>query len=110
MSGREERAFEDEVRRIARHLWPEARYAGGEIVYGRERDGVFVAQEVVHIVEATTSRKLAKAKDDIKKSIKLASKLRRRYPMKVIKCWFITRHEPTAHQRGVANKHQEQQR
>jgi len=39
--------FEDEVRRVARMLWPSAEYSGAAIADGRERDGVFVTDDVV---------------------------------------------------------------
>ena len=34
---------------------------------GRERDGFFETDDVIHYVEATTSRRADKAKDDTKK-------------------------------------------
>jgi hypothetical protein len=37
----EERAFEDDVRRVARMLWPSAAFDGAGIENGRERDGIF---------------------------------------------------------------------
>jgi len=37
--------FENEVRRIARELWPQAEYDGSLIVDGRERDGIFETEE-----------------------------------------------------------------
>jgi len=97
--------FENEVRRIARNLWPEAEFDGSYIFSGRERDGVFFTEECIHIVEATTSRKLDKAKKDIRKSVKLAQKFQSTYPARAVKCWFITQHEPTPDQRDVARNH-----
>ncbi len=35
----EDQDFENEVRRVARALWPEARYSGAVTLDGRERDG-----------------------------------------------------------------------
>lgn len=48
--------FEDEVRRIARELWPAAAFGGSLIVDGRERDGIFETEEFIHVIEATLLR------------------------------------------------------
>lgn len=93
--------FEDEVRRIARALWPRAATSGALIVDGRERDGIFDDGEIVHIIEATTSRKLQKIADDLEKSAKLVGTIRRENPEKLLKIWMITQDEPTADQRGA---------
>lgn len=103
----EPESFEDEVRRIARHLWPAAKYDGAAMEGGRERDGVFITQDCVHLVEATTSRSKKKAQQDTKKLVKLARRMTKGHPAKAIKCWFITLHEPTADQRQQAEKHPE---
>lgn len=100
----EQRFFEDEVRRIARQLWPEAQYQGSEIKDGRERDGVFQTEDCVHLVEATVSRSKTKAEDDAKKLASLAKRLQSRISDKAIKCWFVTKHEPTAEQREAVRK------
>jgi ATPase subunit of ABC transporter with duplicated ATPase domains len=101
----EDRNFEDEVRRIARLRWPRAEGGGATMEDGRERDGIFVTEEMVHLIECTTSRTLAKAKNDIDKLSKLSKDMRRRYPSKGVKGYFITREEPTSDQRAEANKH-----
>jgi hypothetical protein len=101
----EHESFENETRRIARELWPSAQYDGSLIVDGRERDGVFETEECFHLLEATTSRKKGKAQDDIAKMIALASKLQRQTQWKAVKCWFVTKEEPTADQRTVAAQH-----
>jgi hypothetical protein len=103
-----DKEFEDEVRRIGRLLWPEAEFDGAAMEDGRERDGIFVAEEFVHCVECTVSRQKAKAVEDVAKLEKLLRKLRPRYPTRFIKGWFITLEEPTADQREVAKKSQEQ--
>jgi AraC-like DNA-binding protein len=97
--------FEDEVRRIARELWPAAAYSGSRNVDGRERDGVFETEECIHLVEATVSRRLDKAREDVAKLTSLAVKLQRQTSFKAVRCWFVTRHEPTADQRSVGDKH-----
>jgi hypothetical protein len=48
--------FEDEVRRIARLLWPTAEYGGAVIEDDRERDGVFINDEFIHLIECTMLR------------------------------------------------------
>lgn len=101
----EHQEFEDEVRRIARLLWPIAEYSGAEMVGGRERDGVFVTEDMVHCVEATVSKAKQKAVDDIRKLLALIKQMRSKHPTKGVRGWFVTREEPTAEQRGVAQKH-----
>jgi hypothetical protein len=96
--------FEDEIRRVARLLWPIAQFDGAAIVEGRERDGVFETDDVVNIVECTVSRSKQKAVDDCEKIDKLVKKLTPKISHKFVRGWFITLHEPTAEQRGVARK------
>ena len=95
----QEMIFENEVRRIARELWPQAEYDGALVIDGRERDGVFETEECVHVIECTVSRSQQKAKDDGQKLTSLAKKLQPRHPQKAIKCWFVTREEPSPDQR-----------
>src|SRR5688500_17706960 len=82
--------FEDEVRRIARLLWPAAEFGGALMEDGRERDGVFVGDEFVHLVECTVSRSKKKAAEDSEKLAKLIRRMDIRYPSKNIKGWFVT--------------------
>ncbi|MCA1754116.1 MAG: hypothetical protein LC641_05320 [Spirochaeta sp.] len=96
--------FEAEVLRIARALWPSAEHSGPVIREGRERDGEFDTEEVTHLIECTIERKLSKAEEDIGKLRKRIASLRSRNPRKLVKGWFITLHEPTADQRGVAER------
>lgn len=96
-----DRAFEDEVRRIARLLWPTGEYGGALIEDGRERDGIFETEDYVHIVECTTSRSKQKAVEDHSKLDKLGRQLAGRFPQRFVKGWFITLEEPTADQREV---------
>lgn len=96
------RGFEEEVRRIARLLWPTPFYQGAALVEGRERDGLIETDDAIHVVEATTLRTKAKAQEDIDKTSKLVSRLRREHPDKTIKGWFIARDDLTADQNAVA--------
>jgi AraC-like DNA-binding protein len=97
-----DRAFEFDVVRVARSLWPSASPGGAIILEGRERDGYFETEESIHILECTVSRSKSKAVDDIDKSTKLGRELRRQHPGKPIQIWFVTAEEPTADQRSVA--------
>ena len=99
--------FENEARRIARELWPSAQYSGADIVDGRERDGIFETEECLHLVEATISRSADKAAEDAKKLSKLAKTYQSKTPTKAVKCWFITRDEPTAEQRAAVQKYRD---
>ncbi len=74
------------------------------MVDGRETDGVFQTEDRIHIVEATISRRKSKAQDDIEKLTKSMNKARSRSDVKAIRGWFVTRDEPTAEQREVADK------
>lgn len=47
--------FENEVRRIARELWPSAQHDGAEIIHGQERDGIFHTEDITHLIECTTA-------------------------------------------------------
>ncbi len=96
--------FEDEVRRLARLLWPAAQYDGAANRDGRERDGVFETEEFVHIVECTVSRSKRKAQEDFAKLLTLIRRTEARYPQKFVKGWFVTLYEPTADQRGVFSR------
>ena len=93
--------FENDVRRIARQLWPTAQFSGASMEEGRERDGVFETDECVHIIECTVSRGRDKATDDARKIAKLIRTMGPRKPLKAIQGWFITRAEPTAEQRSA---------
>lgn len=94
--------FEDEVRRLARHLWPEAQYGGAAMVDSRERDGIFETEECVHLIEATTSTRKAKVQHDAQKLADLARTLQKKPSAKPVKCWLVTRQEPTGEQRSAA--------
>lgn len=103
----EQREFENTVRRLARSLWPSAANQGAQIVDGQERDGVFETEEVLHLLECTVSRKKEKAENDIQKLLSLWKKKRSSKP---VKCWFVTREEPTADQRAVAEEFRKKDR
>ena len=96
--------FENAVNETARHLWPQAAYSGSTTYEGRERDGVFVTDEMVHLIESTTSRRKEKAEQDTKKLARLAKNMQSQYPMKGVKGYFITRDEPTADQRDTIRR------
>ena len=96
--------FEAEVLRIARALWPADEYAGPIIIDGRERDGVFILDDCINIVECTILREKKKALQDCDKINLLARSLRILNPYKPIRGWFVTLHEPTAEQRMEADK------
>ena len=93
--------FENMVSETARHLWPQALYGGPTNQEGRERDGVFITDEMVHLIESTTSRAKLKAEQDTRKLARLAKSVQRQHPMKGVKGYFITRDEPTADQRDA---------
>jgi hypothetical protein len=57
----DEKIFESEVRRVASIRWPTSAGSVPQQMLGRERDAVIVTDEIVHIIEATTSLKKAKS-------------------------------------------------
>ncbi len=101
MTGEE---FEAEVLRIARAMWPRAAGGGSSIVGGRERDAVFITDDQIALIEATTSRTKVKAEQDGKKLDALARDYGRKYPMHAVKGWFVTMDEPTADQRDAIRR------
>ncbi len=109
MSYNEDLLFENEVRRIARARWPQAQFDGAVMKDGKERDGVFETDDVVHYVEATTSRRADKAKDDTKKMFGTMAEQQRSGSMKGAVGWFVTKEEPTADQREEVKSHGKQQ-
>lgn len=98
-------AFEREVRRVAALLYPDVN-GGAAIVDGRERDGIFITEDAVVIIEATTSAEKTKAESDGQKLKVLSDRLAREHPWKAIKAFFVTRAEPTPYQReAIKRKH-----
>lgn len=93
--------FENEVRNVARALWPSSQYSGSLIVDGKERDGIFPTEFVVHIIEATALGTKEKAEKDVKKIYELMMKLQKTDPTRTYQGWFITLHEPLAEQREI---------
>ena len=90
----QDQVFEDNVRRIARELWPAAEYDGSTITGGRERDGVFETEECVHFVEATTSKRMEKARYDVNKLEQAIREHNKKGTGKPARGWFVTRDEP----------------
>ncbi len=99
--------FENEVRRIARQLWPAAEFSGAAMADGREVDGIFDTEDCRHIVEATISRRKEKAEEDLKKLAQLVKRHGSRTATRAVRGWFVTADEPTADQRQVASKYRD---
>ncbi|WP_151089169.1 NACHT domain-containing protein [Hymenobacter baengnokdamensis] len=97
----EGKLFEQEVWSIARELWPSAEGGGPITVDGSEKDGIYITEEMVHIIECTISKGQKKAQNDIESLRQLVDKYKRQYPDKGVKAYFITKHEPTGEQRSV---------
>lgn len=97
--------FEDEVRRVARELWPSAAYSGAEIVDGRERDGIFPTEFTTHVLECTAQNTKLKAEKDIGKIFDLIKTLQRKDSSRTYLGWFVTLNEPTADQRAIATEY-----
>jgi hypothetical protein len=95
--------FEEEVRHVARSLWPAALHGGSEMLDGREFDGIFETEDCTHIVEATVSRTKEKAEHDAAKMMAQARKTPGTAG-RVVQCWLVTKYDPTADQRTAAIK------
>lgn len=93
--------FEAEVLRIARALWPQAEYDGSTMALNKERDGVFITEECIHLLEATAEKKKDKAIKDATKLVELYKFHQNIARDKPIQCWLVFRHEPTAEQRDA---------
>ena len=100
--------FEDDVRRIARQLWPSAEFGGAAMVEGLERDGVFKTDDCIHLIEATVSRAMDKAAEDVGKLVKLGMHYRKAAGTRAVRGWFITLNEPTGDQRAIVEKYRDQ--
>ncbi|WP_417482625.1 NACHT domain-containing protein [Maricaulis sp.] len=100
----ENEAFEEEVRRIARLLWSTDQSGGSATEDGRERDGIFENRDMIHIVEATTSRRKDKIQGDAHKTALLV-KSKRKSQQKGVAGWLITQGEPTPDQKSAAYLH-----
>ena len=100
--GKEEKAFEDSVRKVASELWPSAIGGGAVILENKERDGYYATEECIHIIECTTSRTKAKAVEDCRKLSSQISIHEKKRITQAVKGWFITKDEPTAEQRSAA--------
>lgn len=96
--------FEEQVRRIARELFPQGNAFGPVIIDGRERDGVINTGENIHIIEATCLPTKKKAHDDLEKSIVLKRELSREYTDHNFRIWLITEKDPTADQMTEAEE------
>lgn len=59
--------FEAEVRRIGKEIWPTGRIERSPIVDNHERDAIIYTNDMIFVIEATTSRKKEKIETDAKK-------------------------------------------
>ncbi|MFC8917145.1 hypothetical protein ACFT5C_15375 [Streptomyces sp. NPDC057116] len=89
--------FEEEVRTVARALWPSARDDGSMNIDGVEHDAVFFTHDIIHCIEATVSRRKDKAEHDGKK---LSREINKRTGSngRVARGWFVTLEDPTPEQ------------
>jgi hypothetical protein len=97
--------FEAEVLRVARALWAKDKpFQGSMMLQGAERDGVFVGDDLIAVVEATVSRRVDKAQKDGDKLKQACERLAKQNPLKAVKGYFVTREEPTAEQRQYIDR------
>lgn len=104
----ETREFEAEVRRVAAAIWglapgecqPEHFATSGPLT---ELDGIARLRDVTHVIMATVSRKLEKAKEDVKKlDLAAKSEAKRGNP---VRKWFITKYQLEAEHIRHARDH-----
>ncbi|MFD0204265.1 NACHT domain-containing protein [Saccharothrix carnea] len=96
---RREKAFEQEVTRVARWLYPDTDGDGAIMFNGQERDGVFVNDDVAVAIESTVSQTRGKALSDARKLDELCLHLQDKYPGREVRGYLVTKTEPTAEQR-----------
>lgn len=85
-------------------MWPGNPTGGATVMSGRERDGVFVTEDRIVLIEATVERTKKKAEKDGKKLNQLALQYGRSHPVHAVKAFFVTPHEPLADQRDAINR------
>lgn len=95
--------FEEEVRTVARALWPSARYGGVENIENVEHDAVYFTFDTVQCIEATVSRTVKKAEHDGNKLKKAINKWTGTDD-RLAKGWFITKYDPTPEQTKAIKK------
>lgn len=104
-------AFEDEVRRVAEAVWGlqpgecnAAWYEGDPILH--ELDGIARMTDVTHLLMVTTSRKLEKVKDDVKKLNRAADKeANRDVGFVTVQKWLVTQDQLEAQHIEHARKY-----
>jgi hypothetical protein len=99
--------FEAEVRRVAEAVWgvepgacQPSHYPNDPVV--REIDGIARLRDVTHLIMATTSTRLDKAREDVKKL--LAAELIERTRTPAVSKWLITEHQLDAQHIELARK------
>jgi hypothetical protein len=100
-------SFEAEMRRVAEAVWnlspgqcQPSHYPNDPVV--REIDGIARLRDVTHLIMATTSTKLDKARDDVKKLLAAENIERTRVP--AVSKWLITEHQLDAQHIEMARK------
>ena len=93
--------FEQEVRSVARALWNLPTGDGSaDRINNDEIDCVCHTEDVVHIIECTTDRKMDKFRTQVTKLTNAKSYLERNGA--TVKPWIVTKEEPTPDQRSHA--------
>lgn len=94
------RSFEVRALALARAIHDPLGLQGPMVVLGRERDGVFVSDDAIHVFEFTTRRDKEKARSDGAKLADLLDHLAKDHSnkFKTRTGWFVTADEPTADQ------------
>ena len=104
---RKNMTFEAEVRRVAEAVWnlmpgecQPTHYPDDPVV--REIDGIARLRDVTHLIMATTSTRLDKVKDDVKKLLSAETIERTRAP--AVSKWLITQNQLDAQHVELARK------
>jgi len=92
--------FEVQGLALARSLHDPLGLQGSSMILGRERDGVFISDDAIHVYEFTVAQDKAKAQKDGQKLAEALNFLARETTnrLKSLNGWFVTLDEPTAHQ------------
>ena len=93
--------FEQEVRATARALWDLPPGEGAaEFINNDEIDCVCRTEELVHLIECTTERRMQKFREQVSKLINAKRYLEK--SGETVKMRIVTKHEPTPQQRSQA--------
>lgn len=100
------REFETRALAVARAIHDPSGLQGAEMLLGKERDGIFIDSDSIHVYEFSISTLKAKAEKDAKKTAEALAHLTKRpaSQFKTATGWVVFSGEPSAEQRGAVRQ------